>query len=335
MNKPELLKWLMEEQQKWELILAAIGEVRISNRVLNGTWSIRDIIAHLSEWQRWLVVRFQAAANGQPEPPPPWPANLTSKMDINNWIYESNRNRSARQVLADAQSVHEQLLEIIQDLPKDCRMESIESKFHVIWVNNQRFAVGEFFHHFYDDHAADVQAWLENAGWTERLGNASAVRMKPDSRLLGKILRNCSGSYDVQKSHPGFDAEIQRLAAQADIRFDKKEEPRTLSWFGLQDGMSDLEVGSGPGFITEQLLESVPNGSITCLEINPALLAQAEDYLQDKASQRVRFIEGSVMDIQLEANQFDCAYARFVSAFARIPSVRQKRSGEFSNPAAS
>lgn len=36
----------------------------------------------------------------------------------------------------------------------------VEAKFPVIWVGDQRFAVGEFFHHFYDDHAADVRAWL-------------------------------------------------------------------------------------------------------------------------------------------------------------------------------
>ena len=164
MNKAQLLKWLMEEQQKWELILAAIGEKRIAQPGVNGDWSMRDIIAHLTGWQRWLVVRFRAAVNGQSDPTPPWPANLSSEDEINGWIYESNRMRKVRDVLEDAHDVYEQLLAILRELPDDCRIETIESKFHVIWVKDQRFAVGEFFHHFYDDHAADVRAWLEQAG---------------------------------------------------------------------------------------------------------------------------------------------------------------------------
>lgn len=161
MNKLELIRWLTEEQQKWELLLAAIGEMRMVQPGINNDWSMRDIVSHLTGWQRWLVIRLQAAANGQPDPSPPWPTELKSEDDINAWIYESNRKRTARHVLDDMQDVHAQLLTTLQDLPEDCRIESIEAKFHVIWVNDTRFAVGEFFHHFYDDHAADVRAWLE------------------------------------------------------------------------------------------------------------------------------------------------------------------------------
>lgn len=124
-----------------------------------------------------------------------------------------------------------------------------------------------------------------------------------------------SGSYDKQASHRDVHAEIQRLAAQARLGWDKAS--RTLSWFGLKDGMSLLELGSGPGFITEQLLALLPTSPMTCLEIDLTLLKQAEQYLQDKVNHRVRFVEGSVMDTRLEGNQFDFAYARFL--FQHLP----------------
>lgn len=101
MNKSELLNWLTEEQQKWELLLAAIGELRMAQPGVNGDWSMRDIVAHLTGWQRWLVARL-AAGDGRPEPPPPWPADLISEDEINAWIYESNRQRTVRQGLDDA-----------------------------------------------------------------------------------------------------------------------------------------------------------------------------------------------------------------------------------------
>ncbi len=124
-----------------------------------------------------------------------------------------------------------------------------------------------------------------------------------------------SGSYNVRASHRDVNAEIERLAAQARLGWEK--EARTLSWFGLKDGMSLLEPGSGPGFITEPLLALLPNSPMTCLEIDPTLLKQAEQYLHDKANNRVRFVEGSVMDTRLADNSFDFAYARLL--FQHLP----------------
>ena len=163
MNKQELLNWLTEEQQKWELILAAISETRMEETGVNraGSWTMRDIIAHLSAWQRWLLIRLQAAVNGRPEPPPPWPKNLINEDDINAWIYEANRNRSVRDILSEAHATYEQSLAAIRDLPEDIPIETIDGKFYPVRVDDQYFAVGEFFHHFYDEHAADVLAWLK------------------------------------------------------------------------------------------------------------------------------------------------------------------------------
>jgi ubiquinone/menaquinone biosynthesis C-methylase UbiE len=121
---------------------------------------------------------------------------------------------------------------------------------------------------------------------------------------------SASGSYNLHGSHRNATAEIQRLAAQARSGWEK--EARTLTWFGLEDGMSVLELGSGPGFVTEQLAAFLPTSAITCLEVDPTLLQQAEQYLHGKAEQRIRFVEGSVMDLPFESNQFDCAYARYL-----------------------
>lgn len=124
-----------------------------------------------------------------------------------------------------------------------------------------------------------------------------------------------SGSYDIRETHRDANTEIQRLAAQARLGWEK--EARTLSWFGLKDRMFLLELGSGPGFITKALLTLLSNSQITCLEIDPTLLKQADQYLQNKAKNRVHFVEGSVMDMRLADNSFDFAYARLL--FQHLP----------------
>jgi ubiquinone/menaquinone biosynthesis C-methylase UbiE len=126
-----------------------------------------------------------------------------------------------------------------------------------------------------------------------------------------------SGSYHLPGSDHDAQQEIERLAAQAQGGWDK--EARVLSWFGLNDGMSVLELGSGPGFITEQLLALLPNSPITCVEIDCTLIERAEQHLRHSAGQRVRFVEGSVMEMELESDQFDVAYARFLFQHLREP----------------
>ena len=89
MKKSELLNWLQEEYQQWEAFLDQIGPARMDQPGVNDDWSMKDIVAHLTGWNRWLVVRLQAAQRSEPEPPPPWPAYLQTEDEINAWNYES------------------------------------------------------------------------------------------------------------------------------------------------------------------------------------------------------------------------------------------------------
>jgi hypothetical protein len=103
---------------------------------------------------------LQATARGEPEPSPPWPAHLQTDDEINAWIYESNRERSLREVLEDMQQVHQQLLSVLESLPDDVRIERMEPAYYRVWIGDQRFPASEFFDHFWDDHEPDVRAWL-------------------------------------------------------------------------------------------------------------------------------------------------------------------------------
>ena len=157
MKKSELLSWLQEEYRQWQEFLDQIGPTHMEQPGVNGDWSMKDIVAHLTGWNRWLVARLQAAGRGEPEPPPPWPAHLQSEDEINTWIYESNRGRSVGEVLDETHQVHQQLLAVIAGLPDAVQ---IEPEWRLVRLNDQRFPAGEFFDHFHDDHEPDIRAWL-------------------------------------------------------------------------------------------------------------------------------------------------------------------------------
>lgn len=122
-------------------------------------------------------------------------------------------------------------------------------------------------------------------------------------------------SYDARASHRNLDSEVERLRFQAQASWQK--EFRKLTAFGLRDGMSVLELGSGPGFITEQLLRSCPAGRVTAVEIDEALAKMALDCLKPQDAVRVRLVKASVMQTGLQANAFDFAVARLL--FQHLP----------------
>jgi hypothetical protein len=163
MRKTELLHWLREEYRQWEAFLDQIGAERMEQPGVNGNWSMKDVVAHLTGWQPRLTASISAAARGEPEPSPPWPADLQSEDEINAWIYESNRRRSLVDVLDESRQVFQQFLAVVEGLPEDIRIEQLregERIFHLLWLGNQRFPAGEFFDHFHDDHEPDVRIWL-------------------------------------------------------------------------------------------------------------------------------------------------------------------------------
>jgi len=122
-------------------------------------------------------------------------------------------------------------------------------------------------------------------------------------------------SYKITDINSDVEHEFQRLRIQAQITWEK--EALTLSRLGLQDGMSVIELGSGPGFTTEQLLSLWPNSCVTAVEVDPIMIKQANQYLQDVSDDRVKIIEASIMNTGLPDNSFDFAYARRI--FVHLP----------------
>ncbi len=160
MQKSELLDLLLEENKQWQALLDQIGPTRMEQPGVNGDWSMKDLVAHLSVWNRWLVVRLEAALRHSSEPSPPWPAHLQQEDEINAWIYETNRNRSVGEILDESQRTLQELFTAIGHLPDKTRIELIEPRYYLLWAGDQRFEAGEFFDHFHDDHEPDVRAWL-------------------------------------------------------------------------------------------------------------------------------------------------------------------------------
>ena len=82
-----------------------------------------------------------------------------------------------------------------------------------------------------------------------------------------------ASSYDADR-YVGAAPELERLRTQALAAW--PVEARWLGAHGLSDGMQLLDVGCGPGFVSEQLAALNPAGQTVGLEPDPRLADLAE-----------------------------------------------------------
>jgi hypothetical protein len=156
MTKSALLADLHREQAQWEALLAQIGEARMDQAGVADEWSIKDIVAHLTGWRRRTVARLQAAQRGEADPSPPWPAQLQTDDEINAWLYETNRERSVREVLADSRQAFEQLVAAIEAFDE----AELLDPHRFPWWGGQLLSAAALFGHFHEEHESDMRAWL-------------------------------------------------------------------------------------------------------------------------------------------------------------------------------
>lgn len=122
------------------------------------------------------------------------------------------------------------------------------------------------------------------------------------------------GSYDfgrnVDRKH-----KLERLRNQALAAW--SVEARWLTAHGLADGMRVLDVGCGPGFVTEQLATLNPSGNTVGLEPDPELAHLADTLFASRPGLSLH--HGSLASNDLPAASFDFAYVRFVMQHLETP----------------
>lgn len=113
-----------------------------------------------------------------------------------------------------------------------------------------------------------------------------------------------------------------RMKVQMKLSWAKEE--KVLLQNGLSDGMAVLEIGSGPGYITEQLLKRLPTSKITSVEIDPDFVEFSTGYLADKAGGRSTVIKADILETGLPDASFDFAIARLVFQHISDPQAAAK-----------
>ena len=157
MDKQELLETMKTTRAEWDALLTEVGEPRMTVAGVTGNWSVKDVVAHLTAWEKRTVARLIAVRQGGKPEPAPWPPN-TSEEEENAWIYEANRKRSLRDVLDDSRRVHDQVMKQLQPVTD----EELNERGRFSWLDGNKLVEsipGNTYEH-YQEHGELIRKWL-------------------------------------------------------------------------------------------------------------------------------------------------------------------------------
>ncbi|HUS13894.1 MAG TPA: maleylpyruvate isomerase N-terminal domain-containing protein [Chloroflexia bacterium] len=163
-NRAEALAAFDAARREHQAFLDSIPRARMTEPGATGPWSAKDVIAHLVAWRRRTVARVEAAAAGRPEPPPPWPPELSDEEMagvelINSWMHAQHRDDPLDAVLSEWDASFDRLRAASVALPDAALLEPD----YFPWMEGspliESLASG-FLGHFHEEHEAALRAWL-------------------------------------------------------------------------------------------------------------------------------------------------------------------------------
>jgi hypothetical protein len=163
-TKTQLLDIMRATRAEWETLMAEVGEARMSEPGVEGVWAVRDIIAHLTAYERWTAVKTLADVRGAE----PTHLELLGRTDAppadleedayNAWVTEYQRQRPLRDVLAENQRSYQHLLEAIEQLSEP----ELKDPNRFTWLRGKslwQILPNQSYNH-YAMHMPAIRAWL-------------------------------------------------------------------------------------------------------------------------------------------------------------------------------
>ena len=118
-SKAQLLKDIQTQRRRLENNLAKLSANELIEPGVTGSWSVKDLLAHLSAWEQ-LFLHWCSSGEGAPACEiPPVGMSRHAMAVLNEAIFERNRDRPLEDVLADFTASFLQIQTAIQDISEE------------------------------------------------------------------------------------------------------------------------------------------------------------------------------------------------------------------------
>lgn len=157
--KAQLLSDMHSGREKWDALLARVVEAarpgQLEEPALDAGWSIKDLIAHVETYERWMTMLLNAGG-----PDIPHPVDGMTQHETNAWILEQNRGRSLDEVLSSSRRTFDDLVAAVTatspgDLVSTTKFEWAGSRPMYTVIPRESYT-------HYEDHIPALETWLQN-----------------------------------------------------------------------------------------------------------------------------------------------------------------------------
>ena len=185
-TKVDLLRAIDTERDWWRAVLdlAAQDGPLTGDEAIDGNWTIKELLAHVSGWRGWTVTRLEAAANGIGKPTPPGPAGMEDNTaegtdEINAWFGEQARAESLQTHVQRLNGQLDALDAVVERMPAEDlltpgRFASADPALSDLPIGPA--LIGFSIVHVHEEHAPALEAWL-----TARLGQHAELPPTPSN----------------------------------------------------------------------------------------------------------------------------------------------------------
>jgi hypothetical protein len=117
MKRSQFLKRLDEEWNEFKESYAGLSDSEMMEHGITGTWSIKDIIAHVTSWENETLAHLPIILEGKR--PPRYSVTHGGIDAFNARTTEEKRNLPLFEVLRQCDDTHRRLISFIQRVPED------------------------------------------------------------------------------------------------------------------------------------------------------------------------------------------------------------------------
>jgi len=120
-SKAQAIDKLEAERRRLEQNLAKLNQEDMLQPGVVGEWSVKDVLAHLADWEQRFLDWYVADQRGE-VPHPPAPGLTWKRQDLdtlNQQIFEKHHDRPLPEILAEFRDTHERLIATVQVMSEE------------------------------------------------------------------------------------------------------------------------------------------------------------------------------------------------------------------------
>jgi len=157
MTRSKLYSEILAERGALETTLGKLSEADMTDATLDGGWSVKDILAHIVDWEKRMVTWIGESLEGDgPDLSPDWSTDALDQ--LNEQIYQANKDRPLGEVISDFEQSYQQCWQAVERLTDQDLLDANRFAWregHPMWI-----LIQENMSAHYREHHEMIERWL-------------------------------------------------------------------------------------------------------------------------------------------------------------------------------